>query len=48
MERALRDAGKTVQLVELEGEDHWLSDAPTRLEALKAIDTFLAHQLGSR
>jgi dipeptidyl aminopeptidase/acylaminoacyl peptidase len=48
MERALRDAGKTVQLVELEGEDHWLSDAPTRLETLKALDTFLAEQLGSR
>ena len=31
MERALRAAGKTVQLVELEGEDHWLSDATTRL-----------------
>jgi dipeptidyl aminopeptidase/acylaminoacyl peptidase len=48
MERALREAGKTVQLVELEGEDHWLSDAPTRLEALKALDTFLAEQLGNR
>ena len=48
MERALRAAGKTVQLVELEGEDHWLSDADTRLETLKALDTFLAQNLGSR
>ncbi|HEX5047180.1 MAG TPA: prolyl oligopeptidase family serine peptidase [Gammaproteobacteria bacterium] len=46
MEKALRDAGKTVKFVELEGEDHWLSLAPTRLEALKAIDSFLAEQLG--
>ena len=48
MERALREAGKPAQLIELEGEDHWLSDAPTRLQALKAIDTFLAQQLASR
>jgi len=46
MEKALRNAGKTVRLVELEGEDHWLSLAPTRLEALRAIDSFLAEQLG--
>jgi dipeptidyl aminopeptidase/acylaminoacyl peptidase len=48
MERALRDAGKTVQLVELEGEDHWLSDATTRIQTLEALDTFLAQQLASR
>jgi dipeptidyl aminopeptidase/acylaminoacyl peptidase len=48
MERALRRAGKTVQLVELEGEDHWLSDAATRLAALQALETFLAQHLGSR
>ena len=47
MERALRDAGKTVQLVELDSEDHWLSDATTRLQTLEALDTFLAAQLGS-
>ena len=48
MERALREAGKTVQLIELEGEDHWLSEAPTRLETLRALDAFLAQHLGSR
>ena len=48
MQRALLDAGKTVQLVELDGEDHWLSEASTRLKAMKAIDVFLAQQLGSR
>ena len=45
METALRDAGKSVQLVELEGEDHWLSGAKTRLETLKALDAFLAENL---
>ena len=48
MERALREAGKTVQLVELEGEDHWLSEADTRLETLEALEPFLAQHLGSR
>ena len=48
MERELRAAGKTVQLVELEGEDHWLSDATTRLQTLEALDTFLAQQLGEQ
>jgi dipeptidyl aminopeptidase/acylaminoacyl peptidase len=46
MERALRGAGKTVQLVELEGEDHWLSEATTRIQTLEALDTFLAQHLG--
>jgi dipeptidyl aminopeptidase/acylaminoacyl peptidase len=48
MERALREAGKTVQLVELEGEDHWLSEADTRLETLEALEPFLAQHLGGR
>jgi len=47
MQRALQTAGKDVQLVELEGEDHWLSGARTRLETLKALDAFLAQHLGS-
>jgi dipeptidyl aminopeptidase/acylaminoacyl peptidase len=47
MERALVDAGKSVQLVELEGEDHWLSGAKTRLETLQALDTFLAEHLAN-
>jgi dipeptidyl aminopeptidase/acylaminoacyl peptidase len=48
MERALREAGKTVQLVELDGEDHWLSYTTTRLQTLNALETFLAQQLGNR
>ena len=47
MQRALQDAGKSVQLLELEGEDHWLSRAPTRLATLQALDTFLAEHLGN-
>jgi dipeptidyl aminopeptidase/acylaminoacyl peptidase len=46
MERALAAAGKDVQLVELDGEDHWLSGATTRLETLKVLDAFLAEHLG--
>ncbi|HZF29108.1 MAG TPA: alpha/beta fold hydrolase, partial [Gammaproteobacteria bacterium] len=45
MERALTNAGKSVQLVELEGEDHWLSRPKTRLETLQALDAFLAEHL---
>jgi len=37
--------GKSVQLVELEGEDHWLSRPKTRLETLQALDAFLAEHL---
>jgi dipeptidyl aminopeptidase/acylaminoacyl peptidase len=45
MERALLAAGKSVQFVELDGEDHWLSRAPTRLRMLQALDAFLAEHL---
>jgi dipeptidyl aminopeptidase/acylaminoacyl peptidase len=47
MERALQGAGKSVQFVELEGEDHWLSGSKTRLETLKALDVFLTEQLAN-
>jgi dipeptidyl aminopeptidase/acylaminoacyl peptidase len=45
MESALTKAGKSVQFVELESEDHWLSGAKTRLQTLQALDTFLAEHL---
>ena len=48
MERALRDAGKTVQLVELENEDTWLSEGVTRQQTLEALEPFLAQHLGGR
>lgn len=45
MDRALRAAGKNVRFVELRGDDHWLSDAPTRIQMLREIETFLAQNL---
>ncbi len=47
MQTALEGAGKSVQLVELEGEDHWLSRAPTRLAMLQALDAFLTEHLAN-
>jgi dipeptidyl aminopeptidase/acylaminoacyl peptidase len=41
MAKALRDAGKPVELVELKGEDHWLSTGATRLQMLTATVDFL-------
>lgn len=41
MADALRRAGKTVQLIELDGEDHWLSQADTRRQMLTATVDFL-------
>jgi len=46
MLRALQEAGKDVRFVELRGDDHWLSDAPTRIQMLREIETFLAQHLG--
>lgn len=41
MANALRKAGKQVELVTLEGEDHWLSKSSTRLAMLKAAMEFV-------
>ncbi len=41
MEKALRKAGKPVQLVTLEEEDHWLSKSTTRLKMLKSATEFI-------
>src|SRR5262249_34713988 len=41
MADALRAAGKPVELVELPGEDHWLSSGATRLQMLQATVAFL-------
>ncbi len=41
MADALKKAGKPVELVTLQGEDHWLSRGDTRLQMLKAIVAFL-------
>ena len=41
MERAMKAAGKSVQLIVTEGEDHWLSKSETRLATLKAAVAFV-------
>jgi dipeptidyl aminopeptidase/acylaminoacyl peptidase len=38
---ALRKAGKPVEMVTLQGEDHWLSRGDTRLQMLEAVVSFL-------
>ncbi|WP_304218281.1 S9 family peptidase [Phenylobacterium aquaticum] len=41
MEKALRTAGKEVQMVTLAGEDHWLSRSETRQQMLTSLVAFL-------
>lgn len=43
----LQAAGKDVRFVELRGDDHWLSDAPTRIQMLRELEGFLAQHLGA-
>ena len=45
MARALQQAGKNVALVQLEGDDHWLSHGATRVRMLQELEKFLAAQL---
>jgi dipeptidyl aminopeptidase/acylaminoacyl peptidase len=44
MERALRQAGKPVELVTMPGEDHWLSVAATRQAMLDKVVAFVEKQ----
>lgn len=46
MEDALKHAGKEVTLVELKGEDHWLSDGETRIETLRAMAGIVDRHIG--
>ena len=41
MAGALKAAGKSVEVVKLSGEDHWLSRSDTRIEVLRQIESFL-------
>jgi len=41
MASALRNAGKSVELVTLDGEDHWLSHSATRLAMLQHASEFI-------
>lgn len=43
----LRDERKEVRFVELRGDDHWLSDAQTRIQMLGELDAFLEANIGS-
>ena len=45
MAEALQKAGKTVTVVKLPYEDHWLSQAATRTAMLEALDSFLKQHL---
>lgn len=45
MERALKRAKKPVELVLLEGEDHYLSHSKTRIDALRSLDSFIHEHL---
>lgn len=45
MFRALKKAGKEVEFITLDGEDHWLSVESSRIETLKAMEDFLARHL---
>jgi dipeptidyl aminopeptidase/acylaminoacyl peptidase len=47
MERRLRAANKDVRFVELGGDDHWLSDGPTRMQMLSELETFLHEHIGA-
>lgn len=46
MRSALRSAGKSVELVELVGGDHWMSTTETRLKTLEAVAAFVETHLG--
>ncbi|HVZ98891.1 MAG TPA: alpha/beta fold hydrolase [Caulobacterales bacterium] len=48
MRDRLQAAGKDVRYVELQGDDHYLSDATTRTQMLQELETFLAANLNAR
>lgn len=45
MARGLRNAGKSVTVSVLQGEDHWLSRTETRVQVLKELEAFLGQHL---
>lgn len=45
MAEALKAAGKPVTVVQLVGEDHWLSRGETRIQLLRELDAFLKQYL---
>lgn len=47
MAARLRRANKDVRFVELQGDDHWLSEAPSRTQVLREMEQFLAQHIGA-
>ena len=47
MHRALSKAGKSVQLIRLDNEDHYLQEGSTRLQALQAMIAFVDQHIGN-
>ena len=45
MRKALRKAGKDVELVEIKGADHWMSKRETRVETLRQLASFIEQHL---
>lgn len=46
MRSALRNAGKSVELVELPGGDHWMSTTEARRDTLQAVAAFVEEHIG--
>lgn len=46
MRNALSRANRPVELIRLKGEDHWLSESPTRLATLQAVSEFVDEHIG--
>jgi len=45
-ERALKRADKSVQFIRINGDDHYLSYAPTRIQMLTELEKFMAANIG--
>ena len=48
MAAALTRAGKSVELVNLAGDDHYLMQSPTRIQMLETLGAFLARYLPAK
>ena len=46
-ESALKSAGKSVEFVQLDGDDHYLTLAATRIQLLKEVEKFLSAHIGN-
>jgi len=46
-EGALKNAGKNVQFVQIDGDDHYMTIAATRIEVLKQTEAFLKAHIGN-